>query len=123
MKVKRLTPAEAVEQLHGCEALDPRGLTDAADLVDLAAGAECYQVDAPGGTCTFAVVRKNGTLWVDAAIGRADVDLTDVLAQLLPEIAGDAKRIAFQTRRGGLASKAVGHKYRIAGWIMEKDLA
>jgi hypothetical protein len=79
-----------------------------------------------GGALVFTVRAQNGVFWIDGAIGQAAPG-GDMTAQGLTFMeamasAGKFGSIGFATDRAGLVKKAERQGYRVAGWILKKQL-
>lgn len=68
------------------------------------------------GNAIGAIVLQNRgrELWIQAAAGRAAVDLCDVIDGITTNC-GDFDTVAFMTHRRGLAKKAIDRGYEVAG--------
>lgn len=78
------------------------------------------------GELVFTVRAQNGVFWIDGAIGQAGQG-GDMTAQGLGFLEAMAKAaqcasIGFATARAGLVKKAERQGYRVAGWILKKQL-
>lgn len=112
----------AAQLLAGSEHLDPSGRTARRDLGALAASGDCFAATADKSQAVYIVRVDNGVAWIAAAKGAGDTDWT---ATLLPIIEAQAKgcaSVAFQTRRRGLVRRAEKQGYKVAGWILKKEL-
>lgn len=91
---------------------------------------QCYRVTDQTGADLGAYVLKpmGAELWISAAAGRADVDLTAVMFALIEGQAREFDSVAFQTKRRGLKYKAMRHGYGVAqvkpdgSYIMRKAM-
>lgn len=119
MSLRQIPPEQAAQALQGLEALDPRGLMQAADLLAMCRNSRCLQLDTEGGNAVVVVTERNGVVWVNAAAGSAPACLTSAITQALSE--SGARSIAFQTARPGLVRKAERLGYRVTGYIMRRD--
>ena len=93
-------------------------------LDGLADGGQCFKVVSDGETilAAYIVAAEGDELFVRAAAGRAQLDLSDVLDALTEAQASRFRSIAFQTQRRGLVKKALEHGYEIAGYVMRKKI-
>lgn len=91
------------------------------DMASLAAQGQCYAVyEHEQLRGAYVLKAIGGECWVLAAAGRAEFDLTAVLADVINQQAQQFKTIGFQTARRGLVKKAQRHGYEIAGYILRK---
>lgn len=121
LTIKAIPPADAARALAGLEKMDPRGRTTAADLVDLAKRGACFALSGAA-DAVYVVNVRNGVAWIDALKGSGTPDLVAVVSELIELQAHGCRAVAFQTARPGLVRKAARHGYRVAGWIMRKEL-
>lgn len=118
-----ISPARASAALAGCEALDPRGMTSAADLEAMTRNGRCFELAGHQARAVYVLRTHNGVCWVDALKGCADgVDLVDLVDGLITTQAEGLDAIALQTRRAGLVKKLQRRGYRITGWVMRKEI-
>lgn len=79
-----------------------------------------------GGALVFTVRAQNGVFWIDGAIGQAGPggDMTAQGLDFMEAMAKAAKSdsIGFATARAGLVKKAERQGYRVAGWILKKQI-
>ncbi len=116
-----ITAIEAAERLAGCESLDPRGLTTAADIPAMCQAGQCFDIE--GGAVVLAEL--GDCLWIDAMRGHAEHDLTDAANWQITEHAQrqGLRRIGLQTGRSGLVRKLQARGFVVTGWIMQKAIA
>lgn len=67
----------------------------------------------------FVLERSGRDLWITAAAGRSDIDLTDVIAECVMALSEKFESIVFRTTRVGLVKKALTHGYEC---VMRKKL-
>lgn len=115
--------ADAAQRLVGCESLDPRGLCRPADILAMCQAGQCFEIDGPA-RAVYVLTVRNGVVWIDAVKGSGDIDISGALdaAVMAQGRAKGLRSVAFQTKRRGLVQKAVQRGYRVAGWILSKDL-
>lgn len=120
LTVQAIAPAAAARALAGMHRLDPRGVMDEADVQDLAERGQCFEL---GGAAdaVYVVNVRNGVAWIDALKGTGP-DLVAVVTELLEHQAEGCQALAFQTARPGLVRQAARHGWKVAGWIMRKEL-
>jgi hypothetical protein len=76
-----------------------------------------------GDEFAYALKRQGDELWIQAAGGRSQQDLTKAgFANIEAQAAGLYKSVGFQTRRSGLVKKAQREGYEIDGYIMRKKI-
>ncbi|QGZ37768.1 hypothetical protein IP92_02938 [Pseudoduganella flava] len=100
---------------------DPDGRHSVDALID---AGQCWKI-VEEGVITGALVTEacGDELWVSVAVGRAQTDLVDLMADHLRDHAdGRFRAIGFQTARRGLVKKAEKHGYRVAAYIVRKTL-
>jgi hypothetical protein len=103
--------------------LDPRGITTERDMQAIAANGQAFHAGAgPAGSCTYVVQVANGVAWVNAIKGTGAIDWTTVAADMIETQAQGLRAVAFQTARPGLKKRMQKRGYKVAGWIMRKDL-
>lgn len=122
LHLSQLEPDLAGALLTGCEHLDPRGITTAADLGNLARGGQCYLASAEAGQCVYVVKVQNGIAWVDAIKGHGPVRWSLVMPPVIEAQAKGLRAVAFQTARPGLVRQLEAQGYRTTGWVLRKDL-
>ena len=89
---------------------------------------QCFKVlDGAGKIVAAYVLRgQGGEVWIQAAAGRADIDLSDVIDDLIAKHGAGFESIAFRTDRVGCVKKALRRGYRIVstenGFTMRKKL-
>lgn len=119
MAFEELTP---VSREHAAQAFqnvpDPTGKSTPESL----AAGPAFELRTSGGSGVFSLERCGNSLWVTAASGRADDDLTAIGLELIEETARQAgcDEVGFQTARPGLVRKAQKQGYQVAGWILKK---
>lgn len=119
--VRDVSPEAAARALAGLARMDASGLMTEADVLPMCRGGRCVRVAGEQGAAVLCLVERNGTLWVDAAKAEGpSTRLTDVLDDLLT--ASGARRIAFMTKREGLKARALARGYRVAGYVLEKEI-
>lgn len=116
---QRITEAEALQALGDMTHLAPAG--EPVCMADVVRGAHCFRVD--GAASAVYVMRTMGDVaWVEAAKGAGLVDVTEVLDQAMTLQARGFRRLAMQTKRAGLVRKLSRRGWKVAGWIMTKEL-
>ena len=118
--VRAIAPDEAAQALAGCEGLDPRGLTSAADLIAMTKRGQCYALSGAV-NAVYVITVRNGVAWVDALKGDG-ADATAAVDAVLTAQAAGLDAIALQTKRRGLVRKLQRHGYSVTGWVMRKEL-
>lgn len=106
-------------------AASPKTDPDGRHSVDaLIATGQCWKIVEEGAITGALVTEAYGDeLWISVAVGRAQADLVELMADHLREhAAGRFRTIAFQTARRGLVKKAERHGYRVAAYIVRKAL-
>jgi hypothetical protein len=84
------------------------------DLPALCTVGQVYRVVDHGKTVAAYVLEPRGPLlWISAFGGRADFDLTHVLAALVEQHGAEFDEIGFRTERRGLVRKAQREGYRV----------
>ena len=103
---------------------NPGGAMDMATLLR----GRCFAVlDEQENAVGAYVLRGQGAeVWVQAAAGRADIDLCDLFDELIAKHGAGFASIGFRTYRRGLARKAVKRGYELVGvedgYILRKNL-
>lgn len=121
--LSRVEPDVAASLLRGAERFDPRGIATQADVEVMCQEGACFAATHASGAQAVYVLRvRNGQAWVDAAAGSGQVDLTALLLPVIELQAARLSSVAFQTARPGLVRKAQRAGYRVAGWILKKDV-
>jgi hypothetical protein len=122
--IRQLDPRQAAAALIGCEGLDPSGMSEAADIPGMCQGGACFEVTQGNAQAVCVVSTKNGVLWVHAAKGGGNADMTAALDEALHELARalGARTIAMQTLRPGLLRKVTGRGWTLAGWIVKREV-
>lgn len=111
-----------MRRLAGVAGLDPSGMT-ACDA-DLVKHGQAFAIEGEGGSAVFVVVVRNGCAFVVAAKGAGSIDMTEVLDQIVTRGATNdgCTSVALQTARPGLVRKLRRRGFRVAGWVLRKDL-
>lgn len=118
-----LEPGLAAELLRGFEAFDPSGTWRAEDIPDVCERGLCFAATVGKSQGVYVLHVKGGKAWLQAAVGMGPTDLVrNVLPAIELQLAGNADRLAFMTGRRGLVKKAAEQGYRVAGWVLAKDL-
>lgn len=121
LDVRDIPPEVAARAMAGLSRLDPRGLMTEADVSAMCHGGRCVAVQGDGGTAAAVLVESNGVLWVDAFKAEGvSAGLSEGLDEMLCK--SGAKAIAFMTKRRGLVRRAERRGYRIAGYVMTKEI-
>lgn len=91
----------------------------------IAAHGECFELRTPGGVGVFVLRRKGSVLWVDGAAATEGGGLTGPGLALMVQIARQTgcRKVAFETGRRGLVRLAKKQGARVAGVVMEMDVA
>ena len=120
LTLTQISASSAVQALQGARLDDP---ARTADLGDLCASGQCFELVGDGVRAVYEVQLQRGTAWVSALAGSGKTPLIDAVMSLVDVQARDAgaQQIAFQTARPGLMKKAVKHGYSITGWILRKQ--
>lgn len=116
----------------------PAGIEEVKPLLCLAMGSDVQGVglDAILQNCAFfilddekaqfafALVAQGRELWIQAAGGKGEQDLTALGLDAIEQRAavGRFASVGFQTRRVGLVKKALKHGYIIDGYILRKAI-
>lgn len=103
------------------EILQPAAETNGRFALDeiLKRGA-AVKVEQNGSLVAAFVLETSGSdLWITAAAGKSDIDLTDLIAKYVIGNCRNAKSIIFRTTRLGLVKKAFTHGYEC---VMRKTL-
>lgn len=123
IRLSKLDAHTAAALLGSVPALDPSGMSTPASLIDTAHGGECFAATSDtGGQAVYVVRVENGVAWVDACQGTGATDWSATLLTIIEKQAHGLKAVGFQTARPGLVRKAKKQGYRVAGWIMKKEL-
>ncbi len=120
--LSRLPHELAAGLLAGCEHLDPSGKTNRHTLGDMARAGQCFAATAEHAQAVYVVRVVNGIAWVDACKGSGPIDWSALLLNVIEKQAQGCASVAFQTKRPGLVRKAKRQGYRVAGWILKKDM-
>lgn len=119
------TPVEIVDHLATILAGKPNpvGSLTMAELLD----GKCFAVRDGGRIIGAYVLRgQGGEVWIQAAAGRAGVDLCDLFDDLIAKHGAGFQSIGFKTYRRGLVRKAQARGYRITsqqdGYTMKKAI-
>ena len=113
--------ARAARALAGIERFDPVGAMRPEGVEALCQAGECFELSGQV-HAVFVVRLVDGIAFVDAAQGSGDADVTEVLDAILTRQAQGLRAIALQTMRPGLVRKLQRRGYRVAGWILKKDM-
>lgn len=91
-------------------------------LENIVAGCQFFQLERGGVALAYALKVEGCELWVQAAGGRGDIDLSDLMHDCIYQQAQKMglASVGFQTRRLGLVKKAQQHGYKIDGYILRK---
>lgn len=118
--IRGASEAEALPLLELASGDDVQGL----GLRNILHGCQFFILQSTKGEFAYALIPEGRELWIQAAGGKAKVDLTHLG---LGAIEGQAKAarfesVGFQTRRKGLVKKAQAHGYEIDGYILRKKI-
>lgn len=125
MTIEPVDPATAAQAFRVCP--DPLG-NGATDLEAMAQRSDCVRVTGADGELVMALQLRHGperdVLWVAGAAGQGASDWTrNGLAVAEHKArACRANAVGFQTARRGLVKRAQAGGYRVAGYILIKDL-
>ena len=126
MRARRCAHAEAEEFLGPVMGPKPNpyGALTMRELLD---GVPYLVSDDDGRPVGAYVLRGQGSeVWVQAAAGRADIDLSYLFDDLIEQHGAGFKSIAFSTHRRGLVKKALNRGFEIVessnGYTMRKKL-
>ena len=120
-RLRRIDAIEAAAGLAGLAHLDPSGRCMERDIPGICANSTCFEVADDNGRAVVAVELVNGVLWVSMAGGGGGHDLCRPIDAVVSQVPG-ARAVAFQTQRRGLVRRGLRRGYRIAGYILKKDL-
>lgn len=118
---------EQVSTDHAAQALARAGVADPRcenSPADIARGGTCLRFVAEEGACVFVARQNGGVFFVDGAASEGGAGLASVGLVLAEASARQAActRVVFETTRPGLVRLARKRGYRIAGFIMEKEV-
>lgn len=108
--------------LAGCEHLDPRGISSAADIQTMTENGQCFSAVSGQASAVYVVQVINGVAWINGCKGQGSINWQNVLLPLIEQQAGGCKAVGFQTKRRGLVKAAQRQGYEITGWILKKML-
>lgn len=118
-----------IEQADEADVLPLLGLAIGDDvqglgLLEIVSGCQFFCLKGLDGAAFAYAVRAAGSeLWIQAAGGAAEIDLTRFgLAAIEQQARGGFKSVGFQTRRRGLVAKALKAGYKIDGYILRKEI-
>lgn len=103
---------------------NPRGALDMGTLLR----GRCFVVldNADNAIGAYVLRGEGAEVWVQAAAGRADIDLCDLFDELIAKHGAGFASIGFRTDRRGLARKAIKRGYELVceteGYILRKTL-
>ena len=118
--VRALDAATAARALAGMAHLDPRGIARDEDIPGMCEAGQCWHVSTPRGSAVIVTQRTaSGVLWVDAAAGVGEDDMTAAIDEVLRHTG--ARSVGFQTKRRGLVRRAERLGFRVAGFILRRD--
>lgn len=123
--LQKVDPATVAQLLSVCPDPLGQGMTD---IEAMAARSDCLRVTGPAGDLVMALQLRTGTersvLWIAGAAGQGATDWTyNGLAVAEHKAAAcGAQAVAFQTARRGLVRRAEASGYRVAGYILIKEL-
>lgn len=120
LTLREIDRAQAARAFAGLHALDPSGRTAPGD--DVTAGGRCFELAGEGVRAVYVLSVANGCAWVEAARGEGAPDLSALLDHVITAQAEGLHALACQTARPGLVRKLRSRGWRVAGWIMRKDL-
>jgi hypothetical protein len=114
----------APDQVRGIFAAVPIGkvqITDRDNLDGILARGQSFVLRNEEGEAigAYVLALRDGEVWISAAAGRADVDLTAAIAALVEDQAQQFDSIAFQTKRRGLVKKVQRLGFQAAGAVGE----
>lgn len=117
--IRTATQAEVLPLLRLAEGDDVQGL----GLDAILKGCEFFILEGSGDKLAFALSAVGSELWVQAAGGSGNRNLTRLILNTAEHLAkGTHSSVGFQTRRRGLVKKAQALGYEIDGYILRKKL-
>jgi hypothetical protein len=122
LTVRAIDAGTAARALAGMESLDPRGLSEPGDLVQMVKEGQCYELAGDLVRAVYVLHIRNQCAWVEAAKGSGPLDLAGVLDEVITEQASGLSSLGCQTARPGLVRKLKRRGWRVSGWVMRKDL-
>lgn len=116
--IRGATEAEVLPLLELASGDDVQGL----GLKNILHGCQFFILQSTKGEFAYALIPAGRELWIQAAGGKAKIDLTDLGLGAIEAQAKAARfeSVGFQTRRKGLVKKAIAHGYEIDGYILRK---
>jgi hypothetical protein len=120
LTLREVSAEQAARAFAGLAHLDPSGRTAPGD--DVTAGGRCFELAGEGVRAIYVLSVANGCAWVQAARGEGAPDLSALLDGVITAQAEGLRAIACQTARPGLVKKLRSRGWRVAGWIMRKEL-
>jgi hypothetical protein len=121
MDVRDVSPEAAARAMASLVRRDPRGMLTEGEVLESCRAGKCVRVKGESGSAIVVLLQANGVLWVEAA--QAD-GATEGMSEEIDELLckSGAKAIAFMTERRGLVRRAERRGYRVAGYVMKKEL-
>lgn len=125
MTLEPVDPATAAHAFRVCPDPLGRGFTD---LDHLAHSSDCVRVSGAAGELFMALQLRRGlerdVLWINGAAGQGASDWTRNGLAVAEHQAAQcrAHAVGFQTARRGLVKRAQASGYRVAGYILMKEL-
>lgn len=117
----RCEPVEVMELLRQAEKRGKGGTNET--LSDLLPHGECFKVQHNQKIVGAYLLKTDGSeLFILAAAGRAQFDLTAVISAIVCKQAAQFETVAFRTVRPGLVKKAVALGYSKTGDILRKRI-
>jgi hypothetical protein len=113
LEVRRATPDEVLAAiLAEKDKADPHGRHTPEALAAMLERGACYRVTKDGVNVAFYALEIEGReVWITAAAGRSDADLTAVMNEVVAVQARGFEAIVFKTWRPGLVKKAMALGY------------
>jgi hypothetical protein len=122
LTVREIDADAAAAALGRVAALDPRGIGTDDDVLHAARTGRCFELSGDDVRAVYVLQMNDGAVWVQALQGAGPLDLAAIVDEVIAAQAEGCGSVAFQTARPGLMRKALKRGYRVAGWIMKKDL-
>lgn len=123
LTVRAIAHDLAAQALAGLAGRDPLGIMEPHDIEALAKAGQCFEVTDGQARAVYVLKVEHGRCSVEAAAGEgAGLDLTEVLDGVITAQAQGLQAVDAQTARPGLVRKLKAKGWRVAGYIITKDL-
>lgn len=121
--VRPIAASEAAHALAGLAGMDPLGIMEQPDIEHMAAGGQCFLIEAGQARAVYVLKVTGDIVNVEAAAGQGNgVDMVKALDGVICAQAQGLREVTCHTARPGLLRKLKRHGWELRGYIIGKRL-